>query len=87
MRKPQGYAVWNGPGGVEKEMDTFTCHHCLMVVFVPPKADPSQLGGFCMLCMKNICGPCADKGSCTPWEKEMERQEAKSRFLKSAGLE
>jgi hypothetical protein len=80
MRRPQGYAIWTDPirPGLRAtvEADTFTCHHCNSVVFVPPRADPSSLGGFCRLCMRHICGPCTDK-ACTPFEKKLEEMERK----------
>lgn len=83
MRKPQGYYVIVEPDKAATEGDTFTCFHCQRVVNVPPKADPSTMGGFCRVCMRLICGPCADKGSCTPWEKQMEAMEKRDRFRRS----
>lgn len=83
MRNAQGYAVWTGPSGPPKECDTFTCSHCNKIVFVPPKADPSTLGGFCRLCMKNICGPCHQEGSCKPFEKKLEEIEARDRMRRA----
>lgn len=62
------------------------CAHCQAIVVVKPYCDPADAGGFCRVEMKFICGPCADKGRCTPWEKTMERIEAKGRFLRSAGF-
>jgi len=89
MQRPQGYASWVGPEGAE--CDTFTCAHCNKVVFVAllrvvaegatqtilvlPKRDPNDCGGFCLKCMNHLCGPCADKDACTPWEKELEKRE------------
>jgi hypothetical protein len=35
--------------------------------------------------MKPTCAACADKG-CTPFEKELERMEARGRFLAGMGL-
>jgi len=85
MRRPGGYAIRSGADGT-REWDTFTCSHCQRVVLVEARQDPSTLGGFCRVCMKHICGPCADKGVCAPFEKAMERAEARERFLRSAGL-
>lgn len=75
MRKPQGYAIWTDPGAPTIEADTFTCIHCNSIVFVDAKTDPSNLGGFCLKCMKHICAACADKGACAPWEKQLEEME------------
>lgn len=40
---------------------------------------------FCRSCGKLICNECAGK-PCRPWEKEMERQEARYRMLKDMGV-
>ena len=86
MLKPQGYATLVGPASPALEADTFTCGHCQYVVHVRPLADAADSGGLCKCCMKLICGPCVDKGTCTPWEKTFEKMEARDRFLKSAGI-
>jgi hypothetical protein len=86
MRVAGGYAIIVEPGKADVEMDTFTCAHDNRVVFVRAGQDPSELGGFCRICMKHICGPCADLGSCTPYEREMEKAEARDRFLRAVGL-
>lgn len=86
MRKPGGYAVWTDADGQVKETDTFTCHHCQFVVFVPARTDPANLGGLCKQCMGLICPTCVAKGICTPFEKALEQMEARGRFLRSAGL-
>ena len=70
MRNPGGYAIWTSPTSTV-ERDTFTCVHCNGVVFVKP-GPGSDPGGFCMKCFANICGPCADLGKCTPFEKRLE---------------
>lgn len=88
MRRAQGYAVWTDPSldQITRERDTFTCAHCNKIVIVEPKADPASLGGFCRLCMKNVCGPCADQGKCEPFEKKLEKMEARARMFKSIGV-
>lgn len=68
--RPQGYATIVGPDAPIKEWDTITCKHCQRVVFV--RKDP---GGFCRCCMAPVCGPCADNGSCAPFEKRLEEFE------------
>jgi len=85
MRNPGGYATLSEPDGV-KESDTFTCNHCQYIVHVKPLIAPEEFGGLCKFCMKLICPKCVGKGSCTPWEKKMEKWEARDRFLRSAGL-
>jgi hypothetical protein len=85
VRRPHGYAVWSDPDGVV-ERDTFTCNHCNRVCFVRPLADASEQHGFCLRCMRNICGPCADVGRCAPFEKLIEEAEQRERFARAAGL-
>lgn len=82
MRRPGGYLIATGPGGTT-EADTITCAHCNAVVVVEARQDPSEMGGFCRLCMNHLCGPCADKGGCDPFEKKMERAESKDRLRRS----
>lgn len=85
MLRPQGYVTIVDPDSPLFECDTFTCAHCQRIVKVPPRAAASDCGGWCGRCAKPVCGPCADKG-CTPWEKQMERMEARDRLLRSVGL-
>jgi hypothetical protein len=84
MRNPGGYAVLTGPDGI-REWDSFTCSHCQRIVQVAARCDPSDLGGFCRMCMKHICGPCTDEGSCTPFEKKLEQYERANRFHQAVG--
>lgn len=85
MRRPQGYAITVEPGMPDKEEDTFTCAHCNSIVFVKPKQDPSEMGGFCRLCYSHICGPCADLFECTPFEKKMEAMERRDKLMRALG--
>jgi len=75
MRNPGGQATWTEPDGSSASLDTFTCSHCNAIVIVRPSVPLEDLGGFCRLCMKNVCGPCADKGVCRPFLKRIEREE------------
>ncbi len=78
-----GYLVITDPNaGTVKERDTFTCFHCNNIVIVEYKADPESLGGFCRLCMKNVCKNCLGQG-CLPFEKKLEQMEAQDRFRRS----
>jgi hypothetical protein len=85
MRRAQGYATIIEPGKATIEKDSFTCVHCNSVVFVSPMRDASEVGGFCMLCMKHICSACASTGACDPFEKKLERMEARDRLLRACG--
>ena len=99
MRKPGGYvtitspiaskAYLNGRGIVEIEegtfeSDTFQCGHCQRHVHVPPRADPNFIS-MCRVCMRLICSAEECK-KCDPFEKKLEREEARERALKSYGV-
>lgn len=84
MLRPGGYAVWTEPGERERERDTITCAHCNGIVFVEPGKDP---GGFCRLCYRHLCTPCADAGVCTPFEKRLDQAEKRKKFLTAVGVE
>lgn len=83
--KVGGYAIVTDPSAPDQEFDTITCAHDQRVVFL--KRDP---GGWCLKCMKAICGPCADRGVCTPFEKALEafekRDMRKRHLFAAAGL-
>ena len=85
MRNPGGCALWEG-GGAPIERDTFTCSHCNSIVIVTPKQSPAEAGGFCRMCMKPICGPCADEGCCVPFEKRLEEDERRYRLRQAVGV-
>lgn len=85
MRNPLGYATIFSDSGVN-EIDTFTCFHCSYIVHVKPLMDAADLGGLCKVCMKLVCKACNAKGSCTPWEKQLEQMEARERFIRQCGL-
>lgn len=76
MRNAGGYAYSTDHLGGVTETDTFTCAHCNKVVFVPAKANPDDLGGFCRLCMKMICPQCVTSGKCDPFEEKLKRMES-----------
>lgn len=85
MRNPQGYAYTADPDRGLVERDTFTCNHCQFVVFVRPASDPTDMGGFCRMCMKHICAKCADEGVCLPFEKKLDQYERANRFHQAVG--
>lgn len=85
MRNPGGTLFcWSEEGG--KAVDSFSCGHCCKVVFVPPKADPTTLGGMCYQCMKLVCPACVETGRCDPLEAKLEREERRYEALRSYGL-
>lgn len=100
--RPGGYAVITSPEPAKlrldsrdakceevsegnTELDSFTCFHCSRVVHVKARQAPELLGGLCKICMKLICMHCVDKG-CDPFEKKLERWEAKEIARRSYGL-
>lgn len=83
MKRPRGYShAVDRNGRVVDECDTFTCGHCNGIVRVAPRA---VLGG-CRVCDALLCGNCAQLGRCTPFEKRMERAEAKAASRRSMGI-
>lgn len=86
MRRPQGYAVIAMPDGPPREADTITCSHCQRIVFVRAGHNASDLGGFCRCCMRNTCGPCADIGTCTPFERKLEAIERRAALHRTLGI-
>ncbi len=86
MLKPGGYAISVGPDSTH-EMDTITCCHCQTIVFLKPQQTGADAGGFCRMCMKPICGPCADLGTCTPFEKKLEAIERADRLHQTVAKE
>lgn len=81
MRKGlTGYATLTDPAlSQPQEWDTFTCGHCWPPTIhnVQPFCDPADLGGLCKVCMRLICPKCLGEGSCTPFEKKLEAEEAR----------
>jgi hypothetical protein len=55
-------------------------------VDVTLRCPPDQLGGRCFQCDAMLCRVCAASGECTPFERKLERLEARDRFLRQAGL-
>ena len=74
-----GYATLIDPMCPTQEWDTFTCAHCYpqRVVRITPFCDPADMGGLCKLCMGAICSRCVG-GPCVPFEKKIDRYEARS---------
>lgn len=77
-------------GGKTQEWDTCQCGHCQRIIFTKPGSlsrtylvqDPvtavfigEEPGAFCRNCMRPVCLPCHDIGTCTPFEKALESYE------------
>lgn len=81
MRRGTGVGVVTDPAlGRAQEMDTFTCAHCQTIVFLHERdgSRKADQGGFCVPCFKPVCGPCADNGRCTPFERKLEQYERRT---------
>jgi hypothetical protein len=64
-------------------VETLTCKHCNRIYAKPGPGDPA---GFCHMCMSPVCLGCGKLERCDPFEKKLERLEARDRLIKSAGL-
>lgn len=67
------------------EFATFSCGHCNRPKIVKHKERAEDLGGHCAVCWSLVCPTCAG-GSCDPFEKKLERVEARGRALRSYGI-
>lgn len=70
--KEDGYLV--GPDG-NVAGETLQCRHC-QAHWVIQRGSGKQRG-FCLKCMGPTCGAPACESECVPWEKMMERMEAR----------
>lgn len=86
MRTASNYGVIFSPDAPLQEQDSFTCYHCNTVHVVKPGQKGEDIGGLCKCCMQLICSACVDRGLCDPFEKKLERTEAKDRFLRQVGV-
>lgn len=80
-----GYTVITSPEG-KKENDLFTCGHCQKVVTFEPGELPEDAGGLCKVCNRLICKACHGLGKCEPFERKLERMEARAAFFRSSGI-
>ena len=92
-KKSEGVASVTMPFGDQSFIKTATCGHCQKIMVVEPDAAPSamivtqrQPPAVCHRCWTLVCPQCHAKGTCTPWEAQMEKIEARDRFLRSVGL-
>lgn len=69
---------------------TFTCCHCQRIVRLHSLRTgdrKAEQGVMCMMCMKQMCVQCAERARCDPFEKKLERSEARGRMLAAMGIE
>lgn len=71
--------------GIVVEVYASTCAHCQHITEFPSLKAMTDHVDVCRSCMRLICLRCVGK-PCRPWEREMERQEARGRMLRDMGL-
>lgn len=96
MLRPLGYGITKEPGKADVVEDSSTCSHCNSISFVLPGVMPTtrdeagRAHGLprCRMCDAFICLRCGDRldiEGCDPFEKKLERMEARGRLLRAAG--
>ena len=90
MRQPHGYLIITDPARPTYEADTVTCGHCNRIVvtqagtgatvyLLPHGAGWREVAGaFCRLCMRPVCLACHARGTCDPWERQVEQIERRA---------
>ncbi len=89
MRYEGGLATLTSPEGQQRYASTFTCAHCGFLVHVKGGQRAEDVGGGCRQCLnvKNplsgmICAKCVAIGTCTPFEKALERMERRAEYAR-----
>ena len=91
MPKILGYAQIVDPDKPLEEFDTVICCHCNRLIRVKPGTastvylvfNPAEWrwteepGAFCRNCMKPVCLPCDEKGTCVPLERMLAQMEGR----------
>ena len=86
MRNPDGVFICTGASGKESHVDAYRCGHCGLPKAVRVKHRDTDIGGWCRVCDSNVCPACMISGRCDPFERAIERIEAKGTALRSYGL-
>jgi hypothetical protein len=77
-----GTLIITDPDAPVAEHHTVTCCHCQAVVVIKTGRAAADAGGYCRLCNAYTCGPCADTGTCVPFEVRLLRMEGRRAFLR-----
>jgi hypothetical protein len=87
MRRAYGYLQIVDPLCPRSvEYDTLTCAHCQRVMVLRPGGvayragdhpPRPSIGKWCISCASTICARCTASGGCEPWQRTMERMEAR----------
>lgn len=86
MRNAHGVLISSGPDGVI-EKDTLLCNHCNGIVLTQPKQSVNDVGGICKQCMSFVCLKCYSIIGCVPFEKKIEKLEARAAARRSYDFE
>ena len=100
MSRPLRYSILTAPDAPPLERDTITCVHCQRIVHVKPGTGATvyllwvpaesrwveEMGAMCAKCNAPVCLPCCDLGVCVPWERQLERLEARARLHRAVGV-
>ncbi len=87
-RRPGGVAQLLDPElpGGELIQKTYTCGHCNSIKIIPVGKQIEEVSGGCYNCWRLICVPCAEKGVCTPFLRQVEEAEERGYRLQRMGL-
>jgi hypothetical protein len=101
-KKAEGVGTVSLPDGSSFDTKTITCGHCQRICPVLAGTDGTGEGlsgpmpglaarkrpgtHVCHICWRIVCDKCHAVGVCAPWEEQMQRTQARDRFLRSAGL-
>lgn len=91
MRGTHGYATLVDPDRPTQEWDVVSCVHCGKQIFVKPGTASTvyliptrtpglfleEPGASCFCCMRPVCLPCYDLGTCTPLERRLAQMEGR----------
>ena len=85
MREPHGYAVTtDAETGRAVEHDVIRCCHCQRIREVP--AGPLSTFPWCWACGAPTCQSEQCTARCDPWERQIERSEARDRLFRDVGV-
>lgn len=77
-----GYSEITDQYGSVQVRETLTCAHCNRIYPKPGTHDPV---GFCHMCFKPVCLACGAKDKCDPFERKLDRLEARSKLRAAVG--
>lgn len=78
VRRPSGHAWLSTPEDALSERDTLSCVHCQMTWEIAPGSGRRR--GFCLRCNGPTCGKFACETECVPFERALEKAEARDRL-------